>query len=538
MISQPQIKDPLLQVEQKIQIIAQSSDFVIINKPAGYLSHSDGTSTAEGLSTRENVYDWLSEYLKSSGALAKTRALGMHQRLDIGTSGVMAFSLTPRGARLIDQSLKQGFKRYLAVVDGLVTQKVGEIDQSIHTAPHATAITKYHVLRKSHAFPHHSWSLLMVQPLTGRTHQIRIHLSSIKHPIKGDGRYGDPLQLRASRPLLHAYQLKIDDQIYEAPIPDDFQYYLTDEMRQGAFDPMSARKDLLESDQTTAFRLVHGKNDGFEGLSIDQYGEYLWIESQSENLTKQLEHPKIKKILDSAKGVYLLESQIDRSTDTQKEPVLFKGQPAPTPLKVYEGGVAYLVELGSSFSTGLFLDQRPQRMWLKDQAKNWRVLNTFCHAGGFSIAAAKAGAQTVNVDLSKKWLDRVHPQLQANGISTQGHDCYVGDVFDWLTRFKKKAELFDCIILDPPSTSTGSSKKRWSAQKDYGELVALALPLLKSGGRLLTATNHRQISPAQFYQMISAVMPKDMKLERVCPPGIDYPTMGFVDVKNMIWIKD
>ena len=95
------------------------------------------------------------------------------------------------------------------------------------------------------------------------------------------------------------------------------------------------------------------------------------------------------------------------------------------------------------------------------------LLNTFAHAGGFSIAAATAGAQTLSIDLSKHWLGFIPRQLAQLGIDAQHHDCIYGDIFDWLPRLAKRGEKFDLIILDPPSTSVGRKKKRWSARTHY-----------------------------------------------------------------------
>ncbi|MEZ4471983.1 MAG: hypothetical protein R3F60_14550 [bacterium] len=74
------------------------------------------------------------------------------------------------------------------------------------------------------------------------------------------------------------------------------------------------------------------------------------------------------------------------------------------------------------------------------------------------------------------------------------------------------------MILDPPSTSTGPRKKRWSAARDYPELVALALPLLRPGGALWTVTNHRATPPHRFARKIADALPEGSTLERVCPP--------------------
>ena len=83
-------------------------------------------------------------------------------------------------------------------------------------------------------------------------------------------------------------------------------------------------------------------------------------------------------------------------------------------------------------STTITREQRPQRTWLAQNAKpGWRILNTFAHAGGYSIAAAVAGAETVSVDLEKAWLDRIPMSLADNGISEErteeGHDRIYGD---------------------------------------------------------------------------------------------------------------
>jgi 23S rRNA (cytosine1962-C5)-methyltransferase len=141
----------------------------------------------------------------------------------------------------------------------------------------------------------------------------------------------------------------------------------------------------------------------------------------------------------------------------------------------------------------------------------------------------------VSVDLSRRWLDKIPQHLALNDLSEQGHVRLTGDVFDWLRRLVKRGERFELIILDPPSTSVGKTKRRWSAKRDYPELIALALPLLAEGGRLFTATNHRQLTPHRFAQLVASALPQHIQLERVCAPSIDFPTNGPMSVKNLIW---
>jgi 23S rRNA (cytosine1962-C5)-methyltransferase len=112
--------------------------------------------------------------------------------------------------------------------------------------------------------------------------------------------------------------------------------------------------------------------------------------------------------------------------------------------------------------------------------------------------------------------------------------------FDWLGRLAKRGEKFDIVILDPPSTSVGGSKKkRWSAKNDYHELVTLAAQLVKAGGYLWTTTNSNQISAAKFARMckkgmIEASLP-NAKLERVSTMPSDFPSVGPHSVKNFVW---
>jgi 23S rRNA G2069 N7-methylase RlmK/C1962 C5-methylase RlmI len=82
----------------------------------------------------------------------------------------------------------------------------------------------------------------------------------------------------------------------------------------------------------------------------------------------------------------------------------------------------------------MFLDHRLHRAWLtRNCNKNAHVLNCFAHCGAYSIAAATAGAPAISLDLNNKWLDRVQPQLEANGIEfDEQDDRTFGDCFEWL----------------------------------------------------------------------------------------------------------
>jgi 23S rRNA (cytosine1962-C5)-methyltransferase len=164
-----------------------------------------------------------------------------------------------------------------------------------------------------------------------------------------------------------------------------------------------------------------------------------------------------------------------------------------------------------------------------------RVLNTFAQGGGFSIAAAAAGAETVSLDLSKDWLARIPLQLADHGVDLERHDQIYGDVFNWIPRLARRGEQYDLVILDPPSTSIGTKKRRWSARRDYPELVSMASALVAPGGRLWTATNHRGLPPNRFARLVARGLPEGYSLERVCPLAEDFPCVDVPHLKTLVW---
>ena len=148
----------------------------------------------------------------------------------------------------------------------------------------------------------------------------------------------------------------------------------------------------------------------------------------------------------------------------------------------------------------------------------------------------------MSLDLERRWLDRIGPQLEDNGIANweDKHDMIYGDCFDWLARLRKRGEYYDIVILDPPSTSVGRKKRRWSVRTDMDELVALAAPLVKDGGLLVTTTNASTLRPGRFAAMVKrgldgAGLGGRSRLERACPMPADFPSVGTGPVKNLVW---
>ncbi len=154
------------------------------------------------------------------------------------------------------------------------------------------------------------------------------------------------------------------------------------------------------------------------------------------------------------------------------------------------------------------------------------MLNTFAYTCGFSVCAARAGARTASLDLSKKYLEWGKRNFALNGLNAAVHDFIYGDAFDWLRRFAKKGRKFDVIVLDPPTFSKSKEQGVFQAEKDYGRLVTAALPLLGAEGVLFASTNAAKLAPETFLdRLTSAVSRGGRRIVRwhFAPQPPDFP---------------
>ncbi|MDP9185950.1 MAG: class I SAM-dependent methyltransferase [Verrucomicrobiota bacterium] len=182
------------------------------------------------------------------------------------------------------------------------------------------------------------------------------------------------------------------------------------------------------------------------------------------------------------------------------------------------------IDFGAGYSVGLFVDQRENRRFVR-QTKPKRVLNCFAYTCSFSVAAASGGAQTVNVDLSKKSLDRGRRNFELNALSTNGHGFVADDVRLVLQRMARRGEKFDMIILDPPTFSRTKRGEAFHVEKDFEELIVSALELIDGNARLLLSTNCETLNEEALERMARYCL----KLSRRAgslhrqPPPVDFP---------------
>ncbi|MBI5507416.1 MAG: bifunctional 23S rRNA (guanine(2069)-N(7))-methyltransferase RlmK/23S rRNA (guanine(2445)-N(2))-methyltransferase RlmL [Deltaproteobacteria bacterium] len=158
---------------------------------------------------------------------------------------------------------------------------------------------------------------------------------------------------------------------------------------------------------------------------------------------------------------------------------------------VHERDCVFLVNLTDYVDTGLFLDQRPTRALIRDQAAGRRFLNLFAYTGTATVAAAKGGAkQTTTVDMSGTYLDWAADNLRANGFRGREHELVQADCLRWL---ESAHGPYDLIFLDPP---TYSSSKRmtetFDVQRDHVDVIRRTLQSLAADGTLLFSCNFQR----------------------------------------------
>jgi 23S rRNA (guanine2445-N2)-methyltransferase / 23S rRNA (guanine2069-N7)-methyltransferase len=165
-------------------------------------------------------------------------------------------------------------------------------------------------------------------------------------------------------------------------------------------------------------------------------------------------------------------------------------------LEVTEHGCRFLVNLHDYLDTGLFLDHRPIRRWIQQNAKGTRFLNLFCYTGAGTIHAARGGAKrSVSVDMSHTYVNWARRNLVLNGFSEHQHEFVQADCLSWLDECR---DQFDLIFLDPP---TFSNSKRMEGvldiQRDHAAMIHKVMKLLDRSGVLIFSNNFRRFQMSE-----------------------------------------
>ncbi len=375
-------------------------------------------------------------------------------------------------------------------------------------------------------------TVLEATPLTGRTHQIRVHAAESGCPILGDLRYGGA---PAARVHLHALSLTLrhpatgEETTFQTPA--SFCTAPADALR-GA---------IIDLNTTNAFRWRHGTADdpAVPPWYVDRLGDHLLVTSAE---ATPRDTNRIADWLDTLRlaGAYhkTLRRQTRGLSPEQLSPRLVTGSPAPDRFLVRENGLVFELGLAEGYSAGLFLDQRDNRRRLlvnhvaagfpvfAGRPEGATMLNLFAYTCGFSVAAARLGARVTSVDLSKRYLAWGERNFQLNGLDPACHEFLAGDALDQVRRWTRQQRRFDAVLIDPPTYSTSKVTGRFRAEYDLPALAANALGVLSPGGVLFVSCNTARLPAERFVTLLSSAVSaagRRVRRHHYCPQPPDFP---------------
>ena len=268
-----------------------------------------------------------------------------------------------------------------------------------------------------------------------------------------------------------------------------------------------------------SLRLVFGEADGVPGLVVDSFvgrpdggaagaapdgPASRWLSAQFLSLGVEKRKAEILAALDkvfpSAGVAERSEAPVRKYEGLPPESGVVAGT-VPPRIVMEENGLAFGVDILEGQKTGWFLDQRSNRAAAARFARGRRVLDAFCNAGGFGLACAAAGAESVlAVDASAEAVAAVSANAARNGLGglVKAEEA---NAFDFLRGLERSKERFGLVVLDPPAFAKNRASVE-GAHRGYKDLNLRALKLLEPGGVLVTCSCSHWFGPERFSSML------------------------------------
>ena len=487
-----------------LSVLFENEDIIAIDKPYGINSHTNDSKIGNS--------DFINDGLIETFERQLNRKLYIVHRLDQTTTGVIIFAKSPESAKIYADFFfhKQVQKTYWFITASRSDVDEIAIDQVIvHKAKDLQAQTLFKKIKNSSKF-----ELWQANPLTGRNHQIRIHAQAAGIPLLGDQKYTG-----AEYPFLCLHNCRIEfpnGLVIQSNPPvyfNDLNLLENQILAKALFETDRRQRLFANVHGDQCFRLVHDKDLGF---TIDQFGQHLILSSYEEQWTEQDQRTFSYYANYMQKPIYV-RLMHDRGKDA-----LNKSQFTIVPIGTTESlatnwvakenNINYEMRSDSGQSFGLFLDQRLQRNWVKNNCKDKTVLNLFSYTCGFSVAAALGGAKEVtSVDTSKTVLNWGRKNFELNQIDVSKHKFLLRDSITYLEQSITKGLQFDLIICDPPSFSRGE-KGVFKIETSLEVLLRTCLRCLSVDGDLLFSTNFENFFVDDIRQVILKVQ-ADLNLQ-------------------------
>jgi 23S rRNA (cytosine1962-C5)-methyltransferase len=283
---------------------------------------------------------------------------------------------------------------------------------------------------------------------------------------------------------------------------------------------------------TDGYRLIHAENDGLPGVVVDRYGEYLvaqFLSAPADRCKSIL--TEILSRIEGVRGIY------ERSdVDVREKEGLpsahgrLWGEEPPSKIPFREGKWNFLVDVREGHKTGFYLDQRDNRVTLRETvsryAQEGEVLNVFSYTGAFAVAAYAGGAgRVLNIDSSTSVLALALEQLTRNRMPAGEDSVLAGNAFEVLRKFRDENRKFDVVILDPPKFAAMQKDLR-HASRAYKDINWLAMRILRPEGLLFTFSCSGLVDESLFQKIVfSAALDaeRDVQIIGRCGQPADHP---------------
>lgn len=458
--------------------------------------------------------EWLS--------FARAERLFPVHRLDRETTGVILFArdmAAAERARVMFEG-RELDKQYLFITDrparaGLAQSYIERIGNEYVSREGSNARTVFEIVKTEGKY-----TLMRARPETGKPHQIRLHAQDFGMPLLGDVAHGGT---DFPALCLHAHSIAIDGQTHISPPPTFFDdLKLLADRRLVRWLAACDRRERAQRSTTPqeTLRYIHTEGDP---LRLEKLGEVASLNWFRDTYPNHDEWSSIHRLLE-IKGwrEWYLQIRADRGKDPISDRSTASEPAPPERWLARENGLAFEFRRETGLSPGLFLDQRRNRAWLAQSAQGKRVLNLFCYTGGFSVAAAAAGAeQVVSVDVSKPFLEWTKRNFEINDLGLEPHEFRAIDSGEYLAWAAKKGLKFDIVICDPPSFARTNSKGKSTVFKIENEFEDLVAKCAAVGRTILFSTNFEQWSLDDLARKTQKALP-NAKLLATPPADLDF----------------
>lgn len=294
--------------------------------------------------------------------------------------------------------------------------------------------------------------------------------------------------------------------------------------------------------ETNCYRMVNGDGDGLSGVVVDRYDDILVMQLLTAG-AERMRDELLERLgeLIAPRAIFERSAGAVRRQEGLDDRAGLAAGGAVGEVLVSENGIRVMVDIEHGQKTGYFLDQRENRRRVTRLARGARMLDAYCYAGGFALAALAGAADEVTaIDSSAPALACARRNFELNGHAPSRYTLVQGDVARYLGACERK---FDLVVMDPPPLARGVKDAARAGQL-YVELNRLALNAVAPGGALLTFSCSAHFVGADFAraaQLAQGRARRNFRLIERLGPGPDHPVLlGHPEGEYLsgLWLAD